>query len=721
MGRGAYTYWTATCAGGINEQKELARPHQCAEALNVWAPAGRIESRPGFWGIGTPFARSTDFEDTSVVWAYEDTSTSTVTVSVAAAVSLSSAQARTASDDPDYWYLGLNSTGLSGLRGVAVTLSATNSNSIKYKIEYWNGTTWRYLDSSVEFSTSDTSNPCPGVTTVYTNSPASTHLDASIPRWNLNGPSDWTESDLVDTGSSTTYTRYWLRFTLLEGSDSTLDASVTLTGAVTNNSTTVVRGVFSAQFPSTKKIAAIGFRGIVSNIPTGFLVYSESLPGGEGFQWQIVDVNENEPASFAVLPEFNDIYIAYDYRAFVLHGTGQMETGPVLASVEGRDYLVGDSETFSSAYFDKNLVPQEEEWPPAKYIMFFKGILWAANLRDNPFQIRWSGPIPFYRVWPSLQTESLMEDDNSPITALNALGEYPVVFKNDSVWQMTYLGQDDQNLTTWAPIRVVAGTGCVSNSSVQKIRGRLIFLAEDGIYLYDGTPNITKATEDRTTGADRLADTIRRITPGRRSYSSGVHWKTHSMYLLAVSLDGSETNSHVIAWDYKNDTWWLWDNIQAQVWIKDESESDDEILYFGDQLGRIFQFGVGRTDNGAAISAHVLTHPANQESYQKITPRLVRLQSLNKARTATIEVRPNDNDVDPPSGSVVLTDPNEKDWGTLIFGTDTYSGGRERHRNLHFRKGLTCDWFQVKISHNTKDQPFTMDRIAVGMVKHGKR
>ena len=41
----------ATCRKGINQNPEEAGIHEAADALNVWAPDGRIEQRPGYTGV----------------------------------------------------------------------------------------------------------------------------------------------------------------------------------------------------------------------------------------------------------------------------------------------------------------------------------------------------------------------------------------------------------------------------------------------------------------------------------------------------------------------------------------------------------------------------------------------------------------------------------------------------------------------------------------------
>jgi len=315
-----------------------------------------------------------------------------------------------------------------------------------------------------------------------------------------------------------------------------------------------------------------------------------------------------------------------------------------------------------------------------------------------------------------------MEDDNSPISGLNALGEYPVIFKNDSIWQMVFTGLDVNNLTTWAPIRTVAGIGCVSNSSIKQVRGRLIFLAEDGIYAFNGTPQAKKITEDPATGADRLRDFMQTVTPGRRPYAAAAHWRKHSMYLLAISVNGSDANNRVVAWDYLHDTWWIWDGIEAQVWLEDEDASDDERLYFGDASGRIYEFGVGNNDHGTAISSYIVTHRIGYRDNIRKRLHQVEVTSDSKTRDITCAVYPNDRTLSASSGSISLTDVNQKDWSSFSWpsgGGDNWAENVRRPRRLSYKQD--GDWFQLKLSHSTKDQPMRLANIQLGYHPLGRR
>jgi hypothetical protein len=305
-----------------------------------------------------------------------------------------------------------------------------------------------------------------------------------------------------------------------------------------------------------------------------------------------------------------------------------------------------------------------------------------------------------------------MEDDNSPITGLSALGENVVVFKSDSIWIMTATGENQATgINHYTPIRVVAGVGCVSNASIQKVRGGLIFLAEDGIYRFDGTPNIVKLSA-------RIGTTISSINPSRRRLAASVHWRSKNCYLLSVAVDGAHDNNRTIVYDYKNDSFWLWD-VPARTWLLDEDASDNERLYFLNQNAQVYEMGVGNHDHGSAISSHILTQRIGENSNTKTTVRQVEILTDNHTSSLTVAVRHNDDENNETSGALVLTSSGDASYGSAVNGTDKYVQDRRRARRLSFRK--QGDWHQLKVSHSTKNTPMTISGIDIGIISGGRR
>ena len=690
VGRNDASTIKVVCNGGINQNPETAEPNECADALNVWAPDGRVVSRPGYVGytgrLGQPTSNAT-----SAVLVRENPA-GTYAAAAVSGGSLSLNSLPTGSR----WLVGINSAP-STWTAIQITVSATNTASTRYKPEYWNGTTWRYLHVW-EAGGSSTTNANNGIH-LSAGSGASTFLFAP--------PGDWATTTI--TVSSTDYTRYWLRFTIL---DNALDGSVTLDNgagtAIKVGANEPARGLFAFQFPSTKRYLAV-FSSTGSSPAVDSYVSSTDL--SLVFDRALSNTTLTsyaDPANGCIVPQFEEAFVAYGYSV-TRHKAFPTAGEAIAAQVETADFAVGPEAPYDDAY-----IPQLSTFPAAKYIQFFKGQLWAANLQGEPYTVRWSAPQPYHKVWPELSNEVIAEHDNSPITGLAPLGEYMYVFKNDSIWAAYDTGLDAFGLQTYALRQVVNGVGCVSHGSVKAIRGNLVFLAEDGVYSFDGN-NVTKRS-------DKLNETFGSITPGRRPFASAAHWRSKNMYLLSFTTDGSTTHDTTVAWDYAADTWWIWDNIDAQHWLEDEGPADEETLYFGDSKGRVYLFGVGQTDHGGAITSTVTTHRLGYGENAAIRCRHVWALCSNKTRSVSVEVLSND-EFSGSTATLPFTDSAEADWTSFSYASgattdDNWTPGRRRLKRADFRKD--GDWVQVKLSHSSVNQPFELAYLDVGFTVLGR-
>ena len=659
MSRQRYKYYSTTGLGGINQQAELANPKtELADARNIWAPNGRIESRFGYTGVNTIDGGASAGTAYNVVIKY--TGGIYTTYSFPAVADLSNMAVG------DYVYFGLTDKP-SDYGCIIIAVQNFNSNITIPEFGYWNGTSWVYLPGTAIsgglFMKAD-----PFVASVA-------HYIAH------QGQTDWTIREFQGQ------TKYFVRaFLDNEGTDAT--TSILL---VDQEEYSDVRGIFSAQFSSIKKYYSVC---IVSSTVTHFKRYDSINKYREYLlQRSSLDVSLGIPPTIAVVSEFDEAFIAYN--GFITRHTPEASTA---ATVENRDFAVGDK-----APYDPNYIQALGMFPEADYVEYFANRLWFAGIKNDPFGIRWGAPAPYHKVLPALSREVLVEDDNSSITAIHPLGEQMVAFKQDSIWIMVDIGVDEFDLRQYVPKRVVAGVGCVVNSSVQKIRGNLIFLAEDGIYAFDGTPDIKKLS-------DRIQKTVDLIDVGQRPFVSSVNWKKYSLYLLAVSTDGAQNNDTVFAWDYKNNSWWIWNNIDARNFMKDEDASDNEIVYFGDQKGRIYQLDYGITDNGSAISAYYITERFGRKEDNRKMLRYAELEATNKSGTGvTIEPLVNDG----TAGTSGIT-------GTADF-TDSNDVGYERRRQTRIGFRREFDWIQTKVSHSTKNSKFKASKLSLAYFKKGIR
>lgn len=686
------TYEATNCLGGINEQAESATMDQCADALNLWVKNGRVEQRPGFVGVSSVVNGSSTPFLTNPVLISETSGGVFTTASIGQTLTLSGFAAG------GRWYVGGDSIDVDDLNGLGVRISTSNGNAIYHKAEYWNGESWQFL--LVHEIGTDGARAWPHLS--YAPGTSNSYFYFAP-------PADWTATTV--NGS----TKHFIRFTLEDAGGTTLDASTSISNVNPGDVGSIgildfFRGLFVIKFPSSRRYLAIATS--VSSNRTRYFSLSTLAYDAAAVYVRNSDIVAGA-ATVAVVPEFDEAFVSY--TNYITRHTpnptnGAFAMDSVQARVEADPSLVGPGAKYSTDF-----IAQEGAFPAASLITFFKGQLWAAGIEGQPNKIQWSAPSPAHRVWPLISHEQIAENDNSNITAIYGFGENMLVWKNDSMWQMVFTGTNAFDLAEFAPVRVPGGVGCVAQGSIVEIQGRVYWLAEDGVYSFDGVTV-------RPVYIERIQSVFRRINPSRRSFAVATDWPGYKTYLLAIAVDGSDTNNLVLAYQYENPKrprWWIWDGINAQFWMLDEDTADNDVLYFGDSLGRIYEFGKGKTDHGAAIESYATTQRMARAArgYTK-TARTVSVESNNQARALDVSVIPDDSASLETVSARSYTDPYEVEYGEAT-ATSVYVPDRRRTRRADFRSN--CRHFQVKVAHTTKNAAFALGSITAGYLIGGMR
>lgn len=696
VGRSDWKRFVTTCVGGINQNAEEASREECADARNVWAPNGKVVSRPGYVGV-TPTQLAYLSGQVGLDVLVEDplgTFTDTDTLD----------------DLPvgSRWYFGLTSPlseELEDIMGLSVLLSAVNTNDVLAQIEYYNGTEWVLLNAVERGNPTDT---------------GAGFADAIIAAKHLGGNSTATvffafiAPQDFSTVAVSGVTRYWIRFTIKAKNGGTaLDAATAvdtgsfLSGVLKNTGRHIQGPYVVAAFKNNRK-RYIFVRGYTTTLDL-YVQNSGSLRGPEASSEVIADttdlnVRANEPGTMALVSVAgapDEAFVAFD-NLVTVHKAVPAASDKIVAVVETADFAVG-----VGAPYSKEFVAQRGDFPAAKYILFNQGRIWYST--DS--SIGWGAPVPYHKVFPLLSEEPI---DGGAVTGLAALGEQTVVFTENAIFVMVLRGVNAFGLAEFIPVRRVSGVGCTSNAGIKQIRGELIFPSHDGLYAFNGS-SVRKLTANGET--ERLGDFWASINKARRKYAVAADWKSKSHYLLAVTVDGAAENNRVLVYDYDGDTFWIWDGFEAALWMEDRDSTGDR-LYFVNAIGHIFEFGKGHTDNGGTIESWVTTQRLGYRQRRKVTVREVAVWANNMAREVDVDVLPDDSDSF-KEGTISLRDPIEKDDTALTVDVDKWHLEKMRLKTLGYR--VMANHAQVKITHDQKNKPFSLSAIDIGYEVEGAR
>ena len=700
MGRRSYQYFQQSdFRGGINTEPENADPSQVIDARNVWAPDGKLVERPGYYGVGISAATSSIFASS----AEEKLSDG---ASVAKTLDL---------DGLTEYYIGWTDEDDGVNTFGVITLNGTNTNTLALaKIQYYNGSSWTKLND-IEYQT--------GGTAQLLGSDYHLQNNSAAPILTFPVPGDWATTEVAST------TGYWLRVNLLtsDGSSAALTMAATTTVSLAAGDTGGrydFAGAFSLQGSSTKTTMLVltdtGTSGLGPYIMAN--TYEGKFPKALRPIGIVEGSKADEKATAIIIPFTNDVFFSYNHKVYE---PVYMEEDPVnwflqdpivTAKIEDDPVFVGEityGQSTIKAPYHPDYVAQDGSFPQAKYLTYQDGVIFTANQKEASSVIKWSAPFPAYRVWPSTSFAALDDDDNSPITGLTTLGENVIVFKRDSIWQMVPQGSSDIGQPIYVPSKIVSGIGCVSNASIQQTPLGLIFLAEDGVYLFDGTPQARKLS-----GA--LDDWFRdRVSPTGFLGAASVHWRTNNCYLLSSATDGSSSENNVVfVYDYKHNAWWIWDNMSASDFLLQEGTNDLEELFFFNYKAQAFQIG-GRTDNGAAIGSYFKTHRLGYNDFTTKSLREVRVWGNNGLLTGTVAVSGNDAEPAQNTATLSFADTLESKWAAGIWGTAKWVAKRRRQKRATCR--VDGEWFQVKVTNGTRGRPLEVTNLTMGYVPKGRR
>lgn len=705
MGRRDYQHYRTTCSKGINQQAELVGPGEVIDAQNVWAPNGKLQSRPGFRNEGT-VGRGT----LGVVEPFEYAILYNVSGDAYSTIAYNAAISSTYLSSGDIIHLSIDSTydssvpTYSGFRFEMTTSLTAAGAQMPFGVwEYYNGSGWVPLNNVTEHTGEELDASSAYYHLFYPEATADTPYFLLL----FKSPSDWSTTT-VDSATD----KYMIRVRLDVGTVS--GAGLQFASAYAYSEERAITEVLSSvRFSNKSRMISIARAESASS-------NTINVSSDVRKNWQrtlsIGSSSERGHSSVAVVPQFDEAFFCFGGITARMTPT-PLTTDDPYARVETDQSIIGDK-----APYDPDYISQETSWPESDFILFFKGRLWSAR----GSVVRWSAPQPYHKVWPKLSQEPIMEDDNSDITGLVGFGEHVVVFKRESIYIMPSVGENEFSLEQYTPVRVVSGVGCIAPQSIQKIRGRLVFLAEDGLYAFDGTPNIKKVTEkayQNTDGsaeiADRMSEFFSSLNPGHRRFSASANWASKRCYLLSLSTEADTENSKTFVWDYANDAMWIWSGFSAKKWMI-VSEGADDSLFFVDNLGFIFRLGVGNDDNYAAITSSITTHRIGYREGDKKRFRQVDVTSTNESGPLTIDVIPQDNDRNKSTATMSKLDAIDTVWSDTITDTVTeWSQIQKKSTRVGFR--ADADFAQVKVTHSDVHQPFMVTLLDVGWIPLGER
>lgn len=201
--------------------------------------------------------------------------------------------------------------------------------------------------------------------------------------------------------------------------------------------------------------------------------------------------------------------------------------------------------------------------------------------------------------WGVFRNISLNADDGDEGTAIVALRDYIIAFKNKSQY-IIYPDPEIEYARRW----IVDGIGCIAPHSMVSTNGALIYLSEAGVIYQGGSAYLGRGSSMDTISL--LISDLFDYTPAQLRTAVGFVYDNK----YRLSFPDKDTT---YVFDFLTKSWSIWDYSFEQAILYDSVRSANIYLpkdmLFIDSDKSIYQADTGQTDNGVEIGTVYKTGP----------------------------------------------------------------------------------------------------------------
>lgn len=376
-------------------------------------------------------------------------------------------------------------------------------------------------------------------------------------------------------------------------------------------------------------------------------------------------------AGYTVAPAVGDIY-TNDGETFTITEVGDnrlVTTGTGDPALSGNLALDTGSGDNPIAFTDYTINVNIET---AKFVTQYNNYLFLSNVKVDSVvrksRIYWCA-IKDPQSWDASNYIEVSLDDGQEITGVKVLADRLVIYKDRAIYCLYFTGDADIPFIMPGGGKTNSHVGCVSPWSIQEVDNAHIFLAFDGLYLFDGN-NSQKLSY-------RIDKTFDDLYGALFSGAVSLVQKKKNRYWLAVPsglLTGRDT---VIVWDYYNNAFSLYKGLAPSAMATFFVGGVTETPYFGDYAGFVYKADWGANDyplnTKTAINAYYYTNwrAFGDAVSQKGVPHIYLYYLYNNA---TVSVSYSyDGDISDQYTLSVDTFGSLDVYGTAVYGTGIYA------------------------------------------------
>lgn len=176
--------------------------------------------------------------------------------------------------------------------------------------------------------------------------------------------------------------------------------------------------------------------------------------------------------------------------------------------------------------------------------------VFLAGFELDPQLIEWSAPGAFWKTWPS---SNLARVSSGRVLAMIPIDETLYIFTDRAIWRLA-LGDPTAGNESNAFLDLVEETGCASAASVVAAGKAVVFLADDGVRIFNGSRS--KPLTDDVRDLFR-SDSEHPFACLRKETACGAWHPVENKYHLEYSSPGSDCNDVELRIALTDNTCWL--------------------------------------------------------------------------------------------------------------------------------------------------------------------
>ncbi len=249
--------------------------------------------------------------------------------------------------------------------------------------------------------------------------------------------------------------------------------------------------------------------------------------------------------------------------------------------------------------------------PVAKFMIGYKDRVVLGNISSFPSRVMWSGGgvnIEKFNWRYGGGYIDIDKDSGDQITGLIEFQDQVIVFKERSVWTLTFT-VDDTGLTIPSVKLLIRGIGTVSHRTIKAVENDVFFLSRRGVYTLGNEANYLTNTLRTNELSAKIRPIFETLSPAQVGKTCAIY--KDNKYRLSYPDTGSSVNSKEIIYDRERLAWMGPNNYPATASVYEVYYDGGgvERLVWGDSNDNyVTDFSsVYETDKGVRIPISLLT------------------------------------------------------------------------------------------------------------------